>query len=191
MKTRWNAAVMAITLALGVILIGSQTAIAQDYQDAYNMGYRYGRSDKRENRNSDFKRYKREYNGRTKNDFRRGYEDGYRDASNDNWGGVWNRDRYNDREWGRGNASRNVPRWMVGTFRGYTPSNDTYTQITVSADGYITIAAENGSGYSQGYYRDGTVFFQWGQYTFRREGNGFRAVNQGNSNDRVYYQKVN
>lgn len=187
MKTKWNAAVLALVMVLGLILVGGETAYAQQ-TDAYNLGYRHGREDKRENRTSDFRRHNDEFNRNTRRDFKQGYEDGYRDAGNRNWGNVWRRD--GDRNWGQNERGQNPPSWMIGTFRGYTPSNDTYTQITVGADGRITIAAENGTGYAQGYYNRGVVNFEWGTYTFRREGNGFRAVNRGNSSDRVYYQRV-
>jgi hypothetical protein len=189
MKTKWNAAMLAAVLVLGLLLIGGETAYAQQ-TDAYNMGYTSGRQDKRANRNSDFKRYKSDYNRNTKNDFKRGYDDGYRDAGNREWGNVWRRGDNRSENYGAGNGT-NPPSWMVGSFRGYTPSNDTYTIITVGADGYINIAAENGTGYARGYYRGGRVSFEWGQYRFQREGNGFRAINLGNSNDRVYYQRVN
>jgi hypothetical protein len=79
---------------------------------------------------------------------------------------------------------------MVGTFRGFTPGNNTYTQITVDSDGNISIAAENGTGFAHGYYDGRMVNFDWGQYHFRREGNGFRAINSANSDDRVYYQRI-
>ncbi|HLM01126.1 MAG TPA: hypothetical protein VK400_08705 [Pyrinomonadaceae bacterium] len=188
MKTKWNAALLAAMMVLGLILVGGETAYAQQ-TDAYNLGYRYGRQDKRENRSSDFRRYNNEFNRNTRRDFRQGYEDGYRDASNRNWGNIWRRSEPPNDTYGQGNG-QNPPNWMIGSFRGYTPSNDTYTVITVGADGYITIAAENGEGYARGYYNRGTVSFEWGQYTFRREGNGFRAVNRNNSNDRVYYQRI-
>jgi hypothetical protein len=189
MKTKWNAALLAAVMVFGLILVGNQTAYAQQ-TDAYNLGYNYGRQDKRANRSSDFKRYNNEFNRGTRRDFKQGYEDGYRDAGTRDWGNVWRRD--GNRDWGNNNNnnSQNPPSWMVGSFRGYTPSNDTYTVITVSPNGRISIAAENGSGYAQGYYSRGVVSFEWGQYTFRREGNGFRAVNQSNSNDRVYYQRI-
>ena len=80
---------------------------------------------------------------------------------------------------------------MIGTFRGYTPGNATYTLITVNPDGFVSIVAENGSGSARGYYNNGRVYFEWGEYRFRRQGNGFRAENQSNPNDRVFYQRVN
>ena len=188
MKTKWNAAVLAAVMILGLLMVGGETAYAQQ-TDAYNLGYNYGRQDKRANRTSDFKRYNNEFNRGTRRDFKQGYEDGYRDAGNRNWGNVWRRNENRNDNYGQGNG-RTPPNWMVGSFRGYTPSNDTYTVITIGADGYITIAAENGDGYARGYYSGGRVNFDWGQYRFQREGNGFRAVNLGNSNDRVYYQRI-
>jgi hypothetical protein len=186
MKTKLNAIFLAFALVTGLILAGGETAFAQE--SAYNLGYRYGRQDRRENRNSDFKRYDNQYDRRTRKDFRQGYADGFRDGANNNWGNIY-RPGSGGTNWGQG-SGRRPPNWMIGTFRGYTPSNDTYTQITVGADGYISIAAENGSGYARGYYSNGRVMFEWGEYRFRREGNGFRAVNQSNNNDRVYYQRV-
>lgn len=187
MKGKWNAAMLAAMMVLGLIMVGSHTAYAQQ-TDAYNLGYNYGRQDRRADRSSDFRRYNNEFNRSTRRDFKRGYEDGFRDAGNRNWGNVWNRD--GDRNWGQGRNGQNPPSWMVGSFRGYTPSNDTYTVITVQPNGAITIAAENGTGYAQGFYERGRISFEWGQYRFQREGNGFRAINMGNSNDRVYYQRI-
>ena len=188
MKRNLNAAMLAVMLVLGLILVSSETAYSQQ-TSAYNLGYNYGRQDKQANRSSDFKRYNNQFNRNTRRDFRQGYEDGFRDAGNRNWGNVWRREG-GDSNWGQGRNGQNPPNWMVGSFRGYTPSNDTYTIITVSPNGAISIAAENGTAYSQGYYSGGRVNFEWGQYTFRREGNGFRAINRSNNYDRVYYERV-
>ncbi|HEX9959723.1 MAG TPA: hypothetical protein VGB00_02240, partial [Pyrinomonadaceae bacterium] len=65
MKTKWNAGVLAIMLVLGLALVGGETAYAQQ-TDAYNLGYNYGRQDKRADRESDFRRYNNEFNRRTR-----------------------------------------------------------------------------------------------------------------------------
>jgi hypothetical protein len=197
MKTKWNAAFLTLMLVAGLILVGSQTTYAQD--DAYDLGYSYGQRDKQSNRRSDPARYINQVDRSERRDFRQGYKDGYREARiNNNNGDVWNN---GNGGWNNGNGNGNggwnnnqngdqPPNWMIGTFRGFTPGNNTYTQITVDRNGNITIAAENGDGVSNGYYSGGRVYFEWGQYNFRRERNGFRALHTSNSADRVFYERI-
>jgi hypothetical protein len=192
MRTKFNAALLSLMMTLGVIFIAGETIHAQD---VYRVGYSYGQQDRQAGRKKNFKRYSNQYDKYEKKTFKQGYDDGYRNADNDN------RDRYGNGDYGNygnggyrndnyGNYGSTVPNWMVGTFRGYTPGNNTYTQIVIYPDGNINIAAENGTGASRGYYQNERVYFQWGEYRFKREGNGFRAINLDNSNDRVYYQRV-
>jgi len=146
------------------------TAIVRQ-QNAYDLGYSYGTSDRQAGRSKNYKRYKNLYNGSTKSEFKRGYERGYAESGN------------------TGSNYGSVPNWLIGTFRGYTPGNSTYTQITVSGNGIVSIAAENGSGAATGNYNNGLVTFPWGTYRFKREGTGFRAINTSNSSDRVLYRR--
>ncbi len=155
-------------------------------QSAYDIGYSYGRADAQVRRSKDYKRYKNLYNGSTKNDFKRGYNLGYSENYGNNNGGNGG---YGNPGYGNGGYNSSVPNWMIGTFRGYTSGNNTYTQITVTQNGYVTIAAENGSGNANGTYSNGLVSFPWGTYKFKKEGNGFRAINTSNSSDRVLYRR--
>ena len=184
MRKRWNAAFLSLMLVAGLILVGSGTAYAQD--DAYDVGYSYGQRDKQANRRSDPSRYINQVRRNDRRDFRQGYKDGFRDANVNNSGNV----RNGNGTWNNNRTGDQPPNWMIGTFRGFTPGNDTYTQITVDRNGSITIAAENGDGVSSGYFNQGRVYFEWGQYNFKRERNGFRAVNTANSSDRVYYERI-
>lgn len=149
---------------------------ASSSNNAVSRGYSAGAQDARNNYGSDYSRHRSQYDWSTENDFRRGYNDGYRDNRN-NWSGG-----------NYGNGDR-VPNYFVGTFRGYTPSNNTNTDITIYADGSIRISSFRGD-QANGYFQDGAAVFPWGRFRLRREGNGFTAVDPNNRADSVFYQRI-
>lgn len=143
----------------------------------YNSGYQRGRQDSMDNRRSDYRRYRNEYNSSYEYYFRTGYDDGYGayagQLPDDNYGNNYS-----------------VPKWLVGTFRGYTPSNRTYTDMTIYADGRIWIKAVNGSAASSGSYSNGFLNFPWGAYQVNRGRNGFNAMSTSNRSDNVFYERI-
>ncbi|MBP6003869.1 MAG: DUF3011 domain-containing protein [Pyrinomonadaceae bacterium] len=143
--------------------------------NAYSNGFSRGSQDARSNLFSDYRRYRNQYNWNNENDFQRGYDAGYRDNQN-SWG-------YS------GGGYSSVPNYFIGTFRGYTPANQTWTDITIYSDGSIRIQGQNGDK-SNGYYRDGAATFGWGTFRLKREGNGFTAVDPNNRAASVFYSRI-
>jgi hypothetical protein len=64
-------------------------------------------------------------------------------------GGNWN---------GGGRDDRRVPRWLVGTFYGRSPSNGRRVELTVTRDGEATAVFRNGAR-EQGTYDNGRIRF--------------------------------
>lgn len=144
--------------------------------NAVAKGYAAGAQDARNNYSSDYSRYRYQYNWSTETDFRRGYNDGYRD----------NRNNWSSGNYGGGDR---VPNYFIGTFRGFTPSNNTFTDITIHADGSIRISNFKGD-QANGYFQDGAAIFPWGRFRLRKEGNGFTAVDPNNRSASILYQRI-
>lgn len=143
--------------------------------NAYSNGYSRGSQDARSNLFSDYRRYRNQYSWNNENDFQRGYDAGYRDNRN-SWGSS-------------GSDYSSVPNYFIGTFRGYTPGNQTWTDITIHSDGSIRIQGQNGDK-GNGYYRDGAATFGWGTFRLKRENNGFTAIDPNNRSSSVFYSRV-
>lgn len=82
----------------------------------------------------------------------------------------------------------NVPSWAVGEFRGYDDVNRTDVTVTIypggNAEGFAA-----GNSFS-GRWDNGRL--ELGQYRFKmdKSGNGFNAVDERDSNHRVYFLRV-
>lgn len=72
------------------------------------------------------------------------------DMSGGRPGGGWNG--------GGGRDDRRMPRWLVGTFYGRSPSNGRRVELTVTRDGEATAVFRNGSR-EQGTYDNGRIRF--------------------------------
>jgi hypothetical protein len=77
---------------------------------------------------------------------------------------------------GGGWDDRRVPRWLVGTFYGRSPSNQRRVTLTVTRDGEATAAYNNG-GREQGTYDNGRIRFGGSDYwDVSRVNEGIRAA---------------
>ena len=77
---------------------------------------------------------------------------------------------------GGGRDDRRVPRWLVGTFYGRSPSNQRRVTLTVTRDGDATAAYNNGSR-EQGTYENGRIRFGGSDiWDVSRAGNDIRAA---------------
>jgi hypothetical protein len=83
----------------------------------------------------------------------------------------------------------NVPRWMVGVFRGTTESEE--IELSISPDGAAQARSLRNNITSSGRYSNGVLTFEFGSYEIRRESNGIRTININNRSNQTYYQKVN
>ena len=96
-----------------------------------------------------------------------------------NFTGLDNNDDYNN----EGNAE--VPRWLVGTFRGRNPSNRQNQSVTLTIDrnGAVSALYDNGSRES-GNYANGQIRFGGRPaWDVTRASNGFRATSRRRSED--------
>lgn len=77
---------------------------------------------------------------------------------------------------GGGRDERRVPRWLVGTFYGRSPSNQRRVALTVTRDGEATAAYSNGAR-EQGTYDNGRIRFDTSDYwDVSRAEEGVRAA---------------
>jgi hypothetical protein len=154
---------------------GYGSARNNNEEDAYRNGYNRGAQDARANYYSDYRRYRSDYSSRSESDFKRGYAAGFADNRN-SWGNS-------------GGGYDTVPSFFVGTFRGWTEANVSWTDMIIHSDGSIRLRAQNGDT-GNGYFRNGAAVFPWGSFRLRRDGNGFTAVDPNNRNASVYYSRV-
>jgi hypothetical protein len=86
-------------------------------------------------------------------------------------------------DWGRGGGGgdRRVPRWLVGSWNGRSPSNQRRVSLTVGSDGEVSALYNNGSR-EEGRYENGRIRFNNsdGWDVSRVEG-GFRAAHGARS----------
>jgi hypothetical protein len=86
-------------------------------------------------------------------------------------------------EWTRGGGgggggwdNRRVPRWLVGSWNGRSPSNQRRVSLTVGSDGQVSALYGNGSR-EEGRYEDGRIRFNNStQWDVSRLDEGFRAA---------------
>ncbi len=86
-------------------------------------------------------------------------------------------------EWGRGGGGggggwddRRVPRWLVGSWSGRSPSNQRRVSLTVGSDGQVSALYNNGSR-EEGRYDNGRIRFDSSnQWDVSRADEGFRAA---------------
>jgi hypothetical protein len=77
---------------------------------------------------------------------------------------------------GGGRDERRVPRWLVGSFSGRSPSNRRRVDVRVERDGDIW-AVYDGGGREQGSYDNGRIRFNTsGEWDVSRVDEGFRAA---------------
>jgi len=84
-------------------------------------------------------------------------------------------------EWGRGGGgggwdNRRVPRWLVGSWQGRSPSNQRRVSLTVGSDGEVSALYSNGSR-EEGRYENGQIRFNNStQWDVSRVDEGMRAA---------------
>lgn len=84
-------------------------------------------------------------------------------------------------EWGRsggggGRDERRVPRWLVGSWNGRSPSNQRRVSVTVGSDGQVSALYSNGSR-EEGTYDNGRIRFNSSnEWDVSRVEEGFRAA---------------
>jgi hypothetical protein len=77
---------------------------------------------------------------------------------------------------GGGSDERRVPRWLVGSWNGRSPSNRRRAAVTVGNDGAVTALYDNGSR-EEGRYDDGRIRFNnSSEWDVSRVDEGFRAA---------------
>lgn len=79
---------------------------------------------------------------------------------------------------GGGRGDRRVPRWLVGSFDGRSPSNRRRVSVTVGNSGEVSAVYDDGAR-EQGYYEDGRIRFNSsssGEWDVSRVNEGFRAA---------------
>ena len=77
---------------------------------------------------------------------------------------------------GGGRDERRVPRWLVGSFDGRSPSNRRRVTLTVMRDGAVSAVYDNGAR-EQGTYDNGRIRFNTSaEWDVSRTGEGFRAA---------------
>jgi hypothetical protein len=82
----------------------------------------------------------------------------------------------NDGGMGGGRGDRRVPRWLVGSFNGRSPSNRRRVALTVARDGEVW-AVYDGGAREQGTYDNGRIRFNSsGEWDVSRVDEGFRAA---------------
>jgi hypothetical protein len=82
-------------------------------------------------------------------------------------------------DWGRGGGGggdRRVPRWLVGSWNGRSPSNQRRVSVTVGSDGAVSALYNNGSR-EEGTYDNGRIRFNnSAEWDVSRVEGGFRAA---------------
>lgn len=84
-------------------------------------------------------------------------------------------------DWGRGGGGggggdRRVPRWLVGSWEGRSPSNQRRTTVTVGSDGAVSALYNNGAR-EEGTYDNGRIRFNNStDWDVSRVDEGFRAA---------------
>lgn len=144
---------------------------------AYNTGYQRGINDSIQNLRSDYRRYDNLYNFQTENDFRHGYEDGYKNNQNESF--------Y------RNDENNRVPNWAVGTFRAYSSRTRQSIDITIYADGRVWKRGIGGSNTENGTYSSGYLFIAGTNYRVTKSNNGgFFAQNLSDSSENLFYARL-
>jgi hypothetical protein len=81
-----------------------------------------------------------------------------------------------------------VPRWAIGTFRGYTDAGE--AELSIFPDGTATTHLLSNNKPNTGRYYNGVLTFDWGSYDLFREGNGIRTSERGNQGRQTSYRRV-
>lgn len=77
---------------------------------------------------------------------------------------------------GGGGDDRRVPRWLVGSWQGRSPSNQRRVSLTVGSDGQVSALYGNGAR-EEGRYNDGRIRFNnSSEWDVSRVEDGFRAA---------------
>lgn len=88
-------------------------------------------------------------------------------------------DRYGD--------NGDVPRWMVGSFRGYNRAYGAAVTLDISRDGSV-VATVNGKP-SSGEYRNGKLRMGFLKFTIDRDDDGFTTRQIGDDSNVVHYRR--
>jgi hypothetical protein len=88
-------------------------------------------------------------------------------------------DRYGD--------NGDVPRWMVGSFRGYNKAYGAVVSLDISRDGSVS-ATVNGKP-SSGEYRNGKLRMGFLKFTVDRDDDGFTTRQIGDDSNVVHYRR--
>ena len=142
-------------------------------RQAYTGAYKLGQRDRVEGRTKDYTRYRSDFDSRYDTYVRRGYEQGY-DANS-----TANDSRPNDE----------VPNWMIGTFRGYSPRYQADADLTIYSGGALRGRLSNGQTVS-GYYQNGRLVVGENRFYVVQEQNGFRTTQVGDEGNQVSYRRV-
>jgi hypothetical protein len=84
--------------------------------------------------------------------------------------------------------SGGVPRWMQGTFRGTTGSDE--TELIIRANGTATARSLTKNTSFQGSYSGGVLRFDWGTFEVTRVRDGIRTIQTTNRNNQTDYRRT-
>ena len=88
----------------------------------------------------------------------------------------------------KSHAAEEVPSWAIGTFRGYDEREAVDVELTILPGGSVSGVA-GGADFS-GNLRDKRLETGRHRFTIERSGNGFTAVDEGDSRHRVTYRRT-
>lgn len=130
------------------------------------------------------KRAKSFDNDKCRNSDRGGFGD--RHDHDDRYGpppGGGDRDSHGDRYGDNGD----VPRWMVGSFRGYNKTYGAVVSLDISRDGSV-VATVNGKP-TTGEYRNGKLRMGFLKFTVDRDDDGLTTRQIGDESNAVHYRR--
>jgi hypothetical protein len=86
-----------------------------------------------------------------------------------------------------GQQSADVPSWAVGTFSGYDPRVGTDVELTILPGG--SVSGQAGGTSFDGRFADAVLRTDRQAFRLERQGNGFVAIDERDSNHRVVYRR--
>jgi hypothetical protein len=87
----------------------------------------------------------------------------------------------------KGQQSSDIPSWAVGTFSGYDPRVGTDVELTILPGG--SVSGHAGSATFDGRLADSVLHTDRQAFRLERQGNGFVAIDERDSNHRVTYRR--
>jgi hypothetical protein len=88
----------------------------------------------------------------------------------------------------KGQQSADVPSWAVGSFTGYDDRIGADVELTILPGG--SVAGQAGGTSFEGRYADSVLRTERQAFRLERQGNGFVAVDERDSNHRVVYRRT-